>query len=118
MSYLQKITTTQERGASTAVNAWKKLFSGASSPSRSLATVKAYSTNPADLWITMVPSGSTAPAEPVDVNDESVVDYRVSPGDTLALSDGVASYRSDIYIREPGALSTCKYNAWESGEQA
>ena len=96
-----------EKGASTTVNVWKKLFQSSPHGSRSGSSIAAYAGNTATLWICVRPQGGTPSNPPV----ESDKMYPVYAGDTLNLGS-LGDYVSDVYIgTADGSVQT--YNAWE-----
>lgn len=100
-----------EKGASTTLNAWKKLFQGGEHGTRVECAIKAYAGNNASfpIWVAIRPRGAAAPSSPAV---ESDVMYSIFPGDTLNVGSG-GEWRADVYVATSnGSVQT--YNAWES----
>ena len=98
--------------STTQAGAWKKVFSGVTTPVRSAASIHNYTSNNAVIWISIVPRGSSAPANPASSTDESNVNYILYAGDTQDLGS-YGDKQSDIYVCDPSLTGNFKYRAWE-----
>jgi hypothetical protein len=103
------INGTAEKGASTTLNVWKKLFQSGEHGYRSGVAIHAYSTNGANLVVCTRPRGATAPTDPPAESDRI---YTIYAGDTLNLGTDGDKW-NDIYIgTTDGTVQT--YNATET----
>jgi hypothetical protein len=105
------VSSTMEKGASTTLNAWKKVFQGGEHGTRCEAAIRAYAGNNASypIWVAIRSRGGSAPSSPAVESDAM---YAIYPGDTLNIGSG-GEYRVDIYIATSnGSVQT--YSAWES----